>query len=956
VVPWCIGGDFNATRFPSERLGNHRYAPSMEEFSRFIFDHGLMDIPLMGGQFTWSNGTSWSRIDRFLLSSGWEERFANVAQRRLTRVMSDHFPIILECGVPNRVGGYFKFENMWLKFEGFVEQVNLWWQSYQFDGDPSYVLARKLKALKGDLRRWNNEIFGHVGKRKKALLEEIRELDSFQEERGLDEEEKRKKMLLTMELERNLLCEEISWRQKSRALWLKEGDNNTKFFHRVANSNRRVNSIESLMVDGSLSSNPIEIKEHMIHFYSKLFTKSSGWRPVPEGLPMHSISEEDCRWLEREFEESEVWEVVRHMKSDKAPGPDGFSMGFIKAYWGVLKEDIMAVFGEFYSKASFQKSLNASFIALIPKKVGAVDLKDFRPISLLGVVYKLIAKVSANRSKMVLGKIISETQNAFVKGRQIMDSVLIGNECIDSRLRSGIPGLLLKLDIEKAYDHVNWEFLLHLLQKCGFGEKWRDWIGFCISSVRYSVLVNGEPAGFFSSSRGIRQGDPLSPLLFVVIMEALSRMLMESEARGLLAGFSVGPVHNSGLSISHLLFADDTLIFCDADVEQLRNLRCLFLCFEAASGLKINLSKSEIVPIGEVQDVGLLASVFGCRVVGLHMKYLGLPLGAHCKATTIWNGVLETTERRLAGWKRCLLSKGGKLTLIKSTLSNIPTYLLSLFPIPSSVANRLERMQRNFLWGGIKEENKFHLVNWSKVCSPLQNGGLGIRNLRRFNQALLGKWLWRFAMEKDALWRKVVEVKYESMAGGWCTNQVMRSYGVGVWKHIRRGWECFSKFIKFEVGDGYHISFWHDTWCGDQPLKVSYPELYRIARNKEAWVSDNMQILNEVVHWNVHFIREVQDWEVEVVMDFYGKLYETRRHVGGGGGWIGLFGVLPRGSYLRLAPSLVCFPFLWTGMRRGVLSRGKAFGRLKYRAELVFLCGRLLLVRFSLWIIFAKEV
>jgi hypothetical protein len=215
VVPWCIRGDFNATRFPSERLGNHRYAPSMEEFSRFIFDHGLMDIPLRGGQFTWSNGTSWSRIDRFLLSSGWEERFANVAQRRLTRVMSDHFPIILEGGVPNRVGGYFKFENMWLKFEGFVEQVNLWWQSYQFNGDPSYVLACILRALKGDLRRWNNEIFGHVGKRKKALLEEMRELDSLQEERGLDEEEKRKKMLLTMEMERNLLCEEISWRQKS---------------------------------------------------------------------------------------------------------------------------------------------------------------------------------------------------------------------------------------------------------------------------------------------------------------------------------------------------------------------------------------------------------------------------------------------------------------------------------------------------------------------------------------------------------------------------------------------------------------------------------------------------------------------------------------------------------------------------------------------------------------------
>jgi hypothetical protein len=172
-----------------------------------------------------------------------------------------------------------------------------------------------------------------------------------------------------------------------------------------------------------------------------------------------------------------------------------------------------------------------------------------------------------------------------------------------------------------------------------------------------------------------------------------------------------------------------------------KNLLCLFLCFEAASELKINLSKSEIVPIGEVQNIDLLASIFDCRVVGLYMKYLGLPLGAHYKDNTIWNGMIETTERRLAGWKLGLLSKGGRLTLIKSTLSNLPTYLLSLFLIPSSVANKLEKVQRNFLWGGTNEVTKFHLVKWSSVCSPMKDGGLEIRNLRRFNQALLGKWL-----------------------------------------------------------------------------------------------------------------------------------------------------------------------------------------------------------------------
>jgi hypothetical protein len=364
---------------------------------------------------------------------------------------------------------------------------------HEFHGLPSYVLANKLKALKVDLKKWNAEVFGDVGKKKKELLEGIRELECIDEDQGLVEVERVQKTDMIRELEKMLLSEEVNWRQKSRALWLKERDNNTKFFHRVANSHRRYNHVGALWINGVMSSDPVEIKEHIVTYYDKLYTEQSTWRPRVDGLSFSSIDAEERLWLERDFEEQEVWDVVRDLNGDKAPGPDGFTMAFFQKCWGILKQDIMVVFSEFHNSRQFEKSFNATFVSLIPKKANVVDVKDFRPISLVGGVYKLISRVLANKFKSMLRKIISSSQNAFIGGRQILDSVLIANEYLDSRMRSGEAGLLCKLDSEKACDHDNWDFLLYMLQRCGFGERWRD----CISTVKFSILLNGIPSGFF---------------------------------------------------------------------------------------------------------------------------------------------------------------------------------------------------------------------------------------------------------------------------------------------------------------------------------------------------------------------------------------------------------------------------------------------------------------------------
>ncbi|XP_065636444.1 uncharacterized protein LOC136070428 [Quercus suber] len=216
--------------------------------------------------------------------------------------------------------------------------------------------------------------------------------------------------------------------------------------------------------------------------------------------------------------------------------------------------------------------------------------------------------------------LISNSHNAFVGGRQILNSVLIANECLDSRLKSGVPGVIIKLDIEKAYDLVNWNALFYLMERMGFREKWGRWMKAYIITIRFSVLINGSPTGFFGSLRGLRQGDSLSPLLFLLVMEVLSRLLKRTKEGDFLRGFQASP--------------------------------------NARGCLKVYVGKSEIVPVGEVGNLDALACILCCKVGRLPMSYLGMPLGAHFKDALIWNPILERVEKKLSGWKQLYLSKG----------------------------------------------------------------------------------------------------------------------------------------------------------------------------------------------------------------------------------------------------------------------------------------------------------
>ncbi|WMV36832.1 hypothetical protein MTR67_030217 [Solanum verrucosum] len=371
----------------------------------------------------------------------------------------------------------------------------------------------------------------------------------------------------------------------------------------------------------------------------------------------------------------------------------------------------------------FEKSFNATFTALIPKKYGAEELKDFRPISLIGGVYKIIAKLLTERMKTVMGELVDEHQMAFLKGRRIMDAALLANELVDSRVKQKLVGVLCKLVIEKAYDHVNWSFLLKILRDMGFGNKWTNWIKTCISTGKFSLIINGSPEGFFQSQRGLRQGDPLSPFLFILAIKGLNSMIRRASENGWIRGFPANANRGNTMEITHLLYEDDSLVFCEAEVMQIRHLRAILTIFEGISGLHVNWHKSCLYLVNQVTNMQILAENLGCQMDSLPTKYLGMPLGAKNKEVEVWSEVLERSERKLTRWKSQYLSMGGRLTLIKSVMDTLPTYMMSLFPIPGNIEKKINKLRRVFLWQGNKEKLGYNLVKWDEVTLNKIQGG-----------------------------------------------------------------------------------------------------------------------------------------------------------------------------------------------------------------------------------------
>ncbi|GKV27862.1 hypothetical protein SLEP1_g36982 [Rubroshorea leprosula] len=337
---WCIAGDFNVIRNLQERKGGISVRRELREFNEFIEMCGLVDLPLIGRKFTWyqPNGNCMSRLDRFLFSEEWLLNWTELKQWGLPRTLLDHCPILVKDETRNWGPKPFKFFNVWLQDHVFREMTEKQWNSFNIQGWGGYVLKEKLKLLKNSMKEWTRSHVQEVDKKIEEAKDNIAKLDCKGELQQLTEEESSLKRDLLLNLWENIQKKEEMARQKSRMMWMKEGDANTSFFHRCIKSRWRRNEINSLMVNGKTLHEVEELKQGVTEYFKNLFTAEDWKRPILEGVHFNKISETEKGLLTEPFLEAKVKAAVWNCDSDKAPGPDGLSFGFLKAEWEVVKK------------------------------------------------------------------------------------------------------------------------------------------------------------------------------------------------------------------------------------------------------------------------------------------------------------------------------------------------------------------------------------------------------------------------------------------------------------------------------------------------------------------------------------------------------------------------------------------------------------------------------------------
>ena len=445
------------------------------------------------------------------------------------------------------------------------------------------------------------------------------------------------------------------------------------------------------------------------------------------------------------------------MNTNASPGPDGFGPIFFKKYWNDIKKPILTFFAAFHDQTASLERFNRAYMVLLPKSQAPTTPDAFRPISLQNCTPKAVAKVLTSRVKPLIPLLIHYDQTGFLHGRNIAENFIYAADILSACHSRKAPTMIFKLDFRKAFDSICWSSLIQILQARGFPSDFCSWVQNILLTGKTAILLNGVPGSWIQCRCGLRQGDPFSPYLFIIVADVLQRLIAKAFQTNVLCH----PLRPNEPPVT-LQYADDTLIIAAASDAATIILKNTLHDFALATGLVINFQKTALLTIAtDSSTQNNIATTIGCSLSSFPLVYLGLPLSPTKLPLTAFDPIIDSFRKFLFGWVARLLSRGARLTLLTAVLDSLTIYFMSVFRLPKSIRAKLDAIRRAFFWSNEPTcTGASCLVAWKNVCKPKDTGGLGIKNLEVQNRCLLMKFSSKILQHPNIPWTQWYHHQY----------------------------------------------------------------------------------------------------------------------------------------------------------------------------------------------------
>ena len=759
VNSMIVAGDLNCCLCDEDRsTGTHYGDKSRDSLANCIKYLNLFDVwkklkPLDGKHYTWHDKVTSSRLDYFLVSESININIENIYLMTVINDIigkrpTDHKALVLEVriAIPSKGPGYWKLNNMHLNDKEYNEGIRNIIGSLPIDNKLEGVHAGlKWDVLKARFKEYSIRYGVKKAKQKRDEIKELEcEIKMLDDKANASDMEIMRKVEIQIRLDELYTEEVIGAQIRAKVDEINEVEHNAELFKAIEKSRQSNNVIESLLKeDNTETSNQNEILNEIGKFYSTLYKKSCDEnRNISDFLEKVNIervlNEKQKAFLEKMPTIEEITVVIQKINEKRSPGLDGLSIEFYKTFWESFKLIYFDMIIDSWQSEILPHSTRTSVLTTIHKTQAKNRLSNYRPLSLTNTDYKIIAAVFSERLQSVMSSIISSDQTAYLKERFIGTSVRNLLDIYEYCEHTGAPGALLCIDFLKAFDSVEHDFIFESLKRFNFGANFIKWVYIMYNEPNFKVKNNGWLSDNYTMTRGIRQGCSLSALLFVIVVEVLASMIRQNE--------NIKGVLINGNEHKIIQYADDATI-CVRHPDSIRETLYTINEFSRYAGLKLNLSKTKGIWLGNLKELGY-RQFEEISWTGNPVKCLGIYIGHNKEKCSLlnWDKKLDIIKQTLERWECRKLTLFGKVRVIKTYAISKIVYPATVLVVPDFVKKRLKEIVFKYLWG------KRDSVKRSNVIYANNHGGLNMIDIESFFESLKAAWVPRL-LNSNGKWK-----------------------------------------------------------------------------------------------------------------------------------------------------------------------------------------------------------